>query len=404
VSHTDESVDRSTPGSAHSSMTGSGGFPEPLTLEHIAKPQLDGVGRPLSLATPTPQWGWAAPRLNGTGSVFLSEQEVDVRSPRLSTDLEFRTPRVAVLVPCLNEETTVGEVVRGFAQALPAADVYVYDNGSTDQTARVAREAGAVIRTELRPGKGNVVRRMFSEVTADVYVLVDGDGTYDARDAPEMVRRIWNDGCDMVIGRRMAEGAEAYRRGHRTGNAALTQTVATLFGRSTKDMLSGYRAVSKAYVNSFPMKSSGFEIETEMTIHALSMQMPISEVDTRYTQRPVGSHSKLRTVPDGLRILRLVLRILRDFRPVALFGTVAALFVCIGLILLATGDVSTTSPALLGLGFVAVSCFALGLVMESIAQARREFKQLMYLSARVDPWVRAREIDLGGSQLDPSRS
>ena len=236
--------------------------------------------------------------MNGASSVVLPEQEGDARSRRLSTDLELRTPRVAVLVPCLNEETTVGEVVRGFARALPTADIYVYDNGSTDQTARVAREAGAVIRTEVRPGKGNVVRRMFSEVTADVYVLVDGDGTYDARDAPEMVRRLWNDGCDMVVGRRMAEGSEAYRRGHRTGNAALTQTVAKLFGRSTNDMLSGYRAVSKAYVSSFPMKSSGFEIETEMTIHALSMQMPISEVDTRYTQRPVGSHSKLRTVPD----------------------------------------------------------------------------------------------------------
>jgi hypothetical protein len=401
VSHTDEGVDRLTSGSARSSMTGSASFPEPLTLKHIAIEQ-DEVSRALSLATPTPQWRWPAPRLNGTGPVATSEQEAETGGPRPSA--QFRSPRIAVLIPCLNEETTVGEVVTTFAKALPSAELYVYDNGSTDETARVARGAGAIVRSESRPGKGRVVRRMFSEVTADVYILVDGDGTYDARDAPEMVRRLWQDGCDMVVGRRLAERAEAYRRGHRTGNAALTQTVATLFGHSTNDMLSGYRALSKAYVNSFPMKSSGFEIETEMTIHALSMQMPISEVDTRYTQRPVGSHSKLRTVPDGLRILRLVLRILRDFRPVALFGTVAALFVCVGLTLLATGDVSTTSPALLGLGFVAVSCFALGLVMESIAQARREFKQLMYLSARVDPWVRAREIDLGGSQLDPSRS
>lgn len=404
MSQTDQAVDRLTPGSARSSLTGSGGFPEPLTLEHIVIPEQDGVGRVLSLATPTPQWRWTAPRLNGTGSVPLPEQEVDARSRRLSTDLELRTPRVAVLVPCLNEETTVGEVVRGFAHALPTADVYVYDNGSTDQTARVAREAGAIIRTEVRPGKGNVVRRMFSEVTADVYVLVDGDGTYDARDAPEMVRRLWNDGSDMVVGRRLAEGSEAYRRGHRTGNAALTQTVATLFGRSTSDMLSGYRAFSRAYVNSFPMKSSGFEIETEMTIHALSMQMPIAEVDTRYTERPVGSYSKLRTVPDGIRILRLVLRILRDFRPVALFGTVAALLVCLAAVLGVSGAISTTSPAVLALGFVAVTCFAVGLVMESIAQGRREFKQLMYLSARVDPWVRTREIDLGASQLGPSRS
>jgi Glycosyl transferase family 2 len=404
VNHTDEAVDRLTPGSADSSMTGPGGFPEPLNLEHIAIPEQDGFGRALSLATPTPHWQWATPRQNGTGSAALREQEADQRSRRSSTDFELRPPRVAVLVPCLNEETTVADVVRGFVAGLPAAEVYVYDNGSTDQTAQVAREAGAIIRTELRPGKGNVVRRMFSEVTADVYLLVDGDGTYDPRDALEMVRRVWNDGCDMVVGRRMAEGAEAYRRGHRAGNAALTQTVSTLFGRSTNDILSGYRAVSRAYVNSFPMKSSGFEIETEMTIHALSMQMPVAEVDTRYTERPVGSYSKLRTVPDGIRILRLVLRILRDHRPVALFGTLAALFACVGAILLATGAVSTTSPAPLGFGFLAVTCFALGLVMESIAQGRRELKQLMYLSARVDPWVRPREIDLAASQLDPSRS
>ena len=402
MSHTEEVIDRLTSSSSRTGLTGPTVRPEPLYLTDIGISENDGVVQ--APPTVTPEWRPTAPRPKGTGSVVDAEQEIEARSARSSPDFEFRPARVAVLVPCLNEETTVGEVVRGFAHTLPAADVYVYDNGSTDQTARVAREAGAIVRTELRPGKGNVVRRMFSDVTADVYILVDGDGTYDPGVAPEMVRRLWHDGCDMVVGRRLAEGAEAYRRGHRRGNAALTQTVATLFGRSTNDMLSGYRAVSRAYVNSFPMKSSGFEIETEMTIHALSMQMPTDEVITRYTQRPIGSYSKLRTIPDGVRILRLVLRILRDFRPVALFGTVAALFVFVGAVLVAADAVSTTSPALLGLGFIAVTCFALGLAMESIAQGRRELKQLMYLSARVDPRERTRQIDLGASTLDPSRS
>lgn len=355
--------------------------------------ELSLVERPRSSAEPgataargagAAAWAWAE---SHQGDAHAQQYRPGRRSHSLA--------RVAVLIPCLNEETTIGTVVHGFRASLPDAQIYVYDNGSTDATAKRARDAGATVRHEARPGKGHVVRRMFAQIDADVYLLVDGDGTYDPTDGPEMVRRVWDEGFDMVVGKRMAEGAEAYRFGHRTGNVALTEAVARLFGRGPGDMLSGYRAVSRAYVTSFPVRSSGFEIETEMAIHALSMQLATTEVNTRYTERPTGSHSKLRTVPDGFRILRLILRILRDFRPVALFGLLAVLVLCGGGALMIFGAIAAGQQWILATLFVSCSLLTVGVAMDSVGQGRREMKHMMYLAAR---------LETSGSRAEPPLS
>src|SRR5258707_15658751 len=223
--------------------------------------------------------------------------------------------RVAVLVPCYNEEATIADVVRAFRSELPDAVVYVYDNNSTDKTQDVARAAGALVRRETHQGKGFVVRRMFADVDADIYLLVDGDATYDAPSAKAMIARLVDERLDMVVATRVDHEEAAYRRGHRTGNRLLTGFVQHIFGRSFTDMLSGYRAFSRRFVKSFPVLSGGFEIENELTIHALELGLPVAEVATPYYARPKGSASKLNTWRDGSRILWTIARLYKSERP-----------------------------------------------------------------------------------------
>ncbi len=228
--------------------------------------------------------------------------------------------RVAVLVPCYNEEVSIAKVVGDFRAVLPNATVYVYDNNSSGRTAQVAASAGAVVRHEPRQGKGRVVRRMFTDVDADIYVLVDGDATYDAPSAPAMIERLLHDRLDMVVAVRVDREEAAYRPGHRLGNRLLTGSVAHIFGNTFTDMLSGYRVFTRRFVKSFPVLSGGFEIETELTIHALELELPVGEVRTPYYSRPEGSASKLSTWSDGYRILRTILKVYRAERPLALSG------------------------------------------------------------------------------------
>src|SRR5215213_8384925 len=241
--------------------------------------------------------------------------------------------RIAVLVPCYNEEATIAEVVRAFRAGLPDATVYVYDNNSSDRTVEVARTAGGVVRSETHQGKGYVVRRMFADVDADIYVLADGDATYDAPSARAMIARLIDERLDMVVGARVDRDEAAYRRGHRTGNRLLTGFVRHVFGQSFTDMLSGYRVFSRRFVKSFPVLSGGFEIETELTVHALELELPIGEVKTPYYARLEGSTSKLSTYRDGWRILRTVLKLYRSERPLPFFGAigVALALISVGL-------------------------------------------------------------------------
>lgn len=260
-----------------------------------------------------------------------------------NTDTEFGPPpegwrdvpaRIAVLIPCYNEEATIGKVVADFRAALPAAALYVYDNNSADRTVAVAREAGAIVRSETQQGKGHVVRRMFADVQADIYVLVDGDDTYDATVAPMLVRHLVDHQLDMVNGARVTDIQAAYRPGHRFGNVMLTSIVAGIFGNRIGDMLSGYRVFSRRFVKSFPALSGGFEIETELTVHALELAMPVGEIKTAYKDRPSGSTSKLRTYRDGLRILLMILVLVKEERPLAFFTALFAMLQIIALILI----------------------------------------------------------------------
>jgi glycosyltransferase involved in cell wall biosynthesis len=297
-----------------------------------------------------------------------------------------------VLIPCLNEETAVARVVEGMRAALPGSVVYVYDNGSTDETAERARAAGAVVRFEPMRGKGNVVRRMFADVEAEVYVLVDGDGTYDPSTASEMVRRLLDEQLDMVNGARVAERSAAYRAGHRFGNMLLSRMVAGIFGDRCRDLLSGYRALSRRFVKSFPAVASGFEIETELTVHALELRMSIAEVETRYDERPTGSASKLKTYRDGLRIFRTIFRLVKEERPLRFFsaiaGVLAATSVGLAVPILEeyqrTGLVPRFPTAILSTGIMILACLALacGLVLDTVTRGRRETKRLHYLQER----------------------
>jgi glycosyltransferase involved in cell wall biosynthesis len=299
--------------------------------------------------------------------------------------------RVAVLIPCFNEEVTIGQVVADFRSALPNATVYVYDNNSRDHTVVKAREAGAVVRREALQGKGNVVRRMFADVDADIYVLVDGDNTYEARDAGRMVRFLSEDQLDMVTGARVTDIAAAYRPGHRFGNVALTGIVGYIFGRRVSDMLSGYRVFSRRFVKSFPALTQGFEVETELTVHALELGVPIGEMATRYRERPNGSASKLRTYRDGLRILRTIVILIKQERPLQFFSLSGALLLLAALWLglpviseyLQTHLVPRLPTAVLATGLTLLSflSFACGLILESVARGRLEFKRLAYLAA-----------------------
>jgi glycosyltransferase involved in cell wall biosynthesis len=301
-----------------------------------------------------------------------------------------RPPVLAVLVPCMNEEATIASVVRDFKAALPTATVYVYDNRSTDRTSEVAREAGAVVRREPIPGKGNVVRRMFADIEADIYVLVDGDDTYKAADAPALVERLVKDQLDMVNGMRMTEIQAAYRSGHRFGNAMLTGVVANIFGNRFKDMLSGYRVFSRRFVKSFPALSAGFEIETELTVHALSLNMPIDEVETAYKDRPAGSMSKLRTYSDGIRILKTIIVLTKEERPLAFFTVLFVLLSLVALVLVypivvtfqETGLVPRFPTAILATGIMLLAFLSLacGMILDTVTRGRRELKRLHYLS------------------------
>lgn len=300
------------------------------------------------------------------------------------------SPRIAVLLPCYNEEAAIAQTVAGFRAALPDARIYVFDNNSSDRTVDVARDAGAIVRTERMQGKGHVVRRMFADVEADIYVMADGDATYDAAAAPAMIARLFEEQLDMVVGARASEVEAAYRRGHRLGNSVLTGLLAQLFGRSFTDILSGYRVFSRRFVKSFPVLSSGFEIETEISVHALELRMPVGEVVTAYAARPEGSASKLATYRDGWRIFRTIGTLYRIERPVLYFGGIGGLLVLAAVILalpllftwLQTGLVPRYPTAVLatGLTIVAFLSFACGLILDTVVHGRREMRRIAYLS------------------------
>jgi glycosyltransferase involved in cell wall biosynthesis len=301
-------------------------------------------------------------------------------------------PRVAVLIPCYNEESTIEAVVHDFHAALPDALIYVFDNNSSDATRDLARGAGAIVGQVTNRGKGNVVRRMFADVDADVYVLVDGDDTYDASAAPKLVERLLSEGLDMVVATRHTEERDAYRLGHRLGNVVLTQSVGLIFGRTFTDMLSGYRVFSRRYVKSFPAHSRNFETETELTVHALELRMPVGEAVTKYKSRPEGSFSKLSTYRDGFRILSMIVKLFRVERPLTFYSI--GFFACVlSAIILAVPLLSTFMKSGLVPRFpTAVLCAALallgtillvcGIVLDAITHGRSEAKRLAYLSLR----------------------
>lgn len=299
-------------------------------------------------------------------------------------------PRIAVLVPCYNEEAAVATVVADFRKALPGAEIYVYDNNSRDNTAAVAREAGAIVRSERRQGKGHVVRRMFADVEADIYVLVDGDATYDAPSAQRMIDKLLEEHLDMVVGLRIDQSQAAYRLGHRTGNRMLTGFLSSTFGHAFKDILSGYRVFSRRFVKSFPVLSDGFEIETELVVYALELSLPVAEVETPYYARPEGSFSKLNTWRDGFRILGTMLKLYRSERPLRFF-TVIGILLALAAITLAipivvtfieTGLVPRLPTAVLSMGLTIMAMLSVssGLVLDTVTRGRREMKMLAYLS------------------------
>jgi hypothetical protein len=297
---------------------------------------------------------------------------------------------IAVLIPCRNEETAIAKVVGDFRSALPDATVYVYNNGSTDATAQVAAAAGAVVGHEGCLGKGNVVRRMFGDIDADIYVLVDGDDTYDARCAPALVSRLITHRLDMVNGKRQESTEHSYRSGHRLGNAIFNRIVRGLFGDGCDDMLSGYKVLSRRFVRSFPALSREFEIETELIIHALTLRLPFEEVPTPYKERPQGSASKLRTFRDGARILTAIFLLLKEERPLLFYASFAlalslasvTLAVPVLLEYLQTGLVPRFPTAILSTGLMlsAFLSLASGLILSTVTRGRREMKRMMYLS------------------------
>jgi len=280
-------------------------------------------------------------------------------------------------------------VVEDFRKALPDASIYVYDNASTDRTAEVARAAGAIVRDEPRRGKGNVVRRMFADVDADIYVLVDGDGTYDAATAPAMIERLLTDHLDMVIATRHATDEATFRKGHKAGGEGFARLIATFFGRQLTDVFSGYRAMTRRFVKSFPGYSTGFEIETELSIHALSIRIPMAEMPAAFGRRAAGSESKLSTFRDGMRILRIVFVFLKDVRPLLFFASLALIFAIISLVLavpviatyLETGLVPRFPTAILATGVMLVAFLfaACALILDSVASMRWEAKRAAYL-------------------------
>jgi glycosyltransferase involved in cell wall biosynthesis len=323
---------------------------------------------------------------------MITAEAIDYRSERgvtIHEENQGRRHRVAVLIPCYNEELAVERVVRDFRRVLPRATIYVYDNNSVDRTREFAARSGAVVRVEPLQGKGNVVRRMFADIEADAYVLVDGDDTYHADSAPAMVRALLDNQLDMVSGRRVTDVAAAYRPGHRFGNVLLTTIVAAIFGKRFDDMLSGYRVFSRRFVKSFPALARGFEIETELTVHTLELRMPTLEFDTPYKDRPLGSQSKLRTYLDGLRILKTIIRLVEEERPLQFFG---AFFLILAIFSLAisvpvfvdyakTGLVPRLPTAVLATGTMLLGFLSLaaGVILDTVTLGRREAKRMRYL-------------------------
>ena len=310
----------------------------------------------------------------------------------LSPPISRTRYRLAVLVPCRNESLTIAQVVQGFRSTLPDADIYVYDNRSTDDTASQAQAAGAIVRYEPLPGKGNVVRRMFADIDADIYILVDGDNTYEVEAIPQLINKLLTHNLDMVVGARRsaAEDKQAYRLGHRSGNLFLTGVVKFLFGAQLKDMLSGYRVFSRRFVKSFPAISSGFEIETELTVHTLELKLPFAEEYTLYGSRPPGSESKLKTFTDGWRVLGTAILLFKEVRPFLFFSIISVILGLISLVLslpvlmtyVSTGLVPRFPTAILAasimlLAFLSFTC---GLILDSVARGRREVKRMAYLS------------------------
>jgi hypothetical protein len=303
---------------------------------------------------------------------------------------EGRAPEVAVLIPCYNEALTIAEVVRTFKRHLPQATVYVYDNNSTDGTPAVATAAGACVYHETLQGKGNVVRRMFADIDADVYVLVDGDGTYDAASAPRLITHLLRNSLDLVNAARQPASENAFPGGHVFGNLGFSRLVAAVFGRQISDVLSGYRVMTRRFVKSFPALSRGFETETELVVHALELRLPIGELATPYYERPNGSESKLHTVRDGTRILRTVLALIKDERPLAFFSGIGALLALTALVISApllttylhTGLVPRLPTAVLAMGIMILACINVvaGMVLDTVTHGRRELKRLHYLA------------------------
>ncbi len=308
---------------------------------------------------------------------------------RIETGDRFKDLRLAVLIPCYNEAAAIEQVVAGFRAALPSARIVVFDNNSTDATVAIAAKAGAETRHVYQQGKGHVVRRMFADVEADVYLLVDGDATYDAASAPAMIDRLLHDGLDMVVACRRDSESAAYRRGHRFGNRVLTGFVAQVFGRAFTDILSGYRVFSRRFAKSFPALATGFEIETELTVHALELRMPIGEIETPYYARPEGSASKLHTYRDGWRIFTTIIRLYQLQRPLSFFASIAGVLAAASVLLaiplivtyFQTGLVPRLPTAVLSTGMMMLASLSLtcGLILDNVTRGRQELKRLHYL-------------------------
>lgn len=299
-------------------------------------------------------------------------------------------PKIAVLLPCYNEGIAIAGVVQSFKKFLPQADIYVYDNNSTDDTIQRAQEAGAIVRLEPRQGKGHVVRRMFSDIEADIYVMADGDETYDASKAPQLIDLLVSKQLDMVVGTRDPVGKEAHRPGHAFGNVLFNLALKLAFGSRFQDVFSGYRVFSRRFVKSFPALSHGFDIETELSVHCLEMNLPAEEVPTPFYERPLGSSSKLSTVKDGIKISMRILILLREVRPLFFFGCLFAKCAFLSLLLgwpilqtfLSTGLVPKLPSAVLATGLMLLGFFSLftGMILNSLTHHRREMKRLFYLN------------------------
>lgn len=303
-----------------------------------------------------------------------------------------KAAKIAILVPCMNEEITIANVVKDFKKFVPGCSVYVYDNNSTDRTAEIAEKAGAIIGYEKRPGKGNVIRRMFTDIDADIYLMVDGDDTYDASGAPALIDRLISEQADMVVGARIGADSDHERSGHATGNKLFNILYTTLFGKEFTDIFSGYRAFSRRFVKSFPAVSAGFEIETELSVHASQLRLPVSEIAFPYKNRPDGSESKLSTIRDGVRILKTIIVLLKEYKPLYFFGAFGLAGIVFALALSTpllieyskTGLVEKLPTAILSTGIVVVSILSItaGVILDSIRRMRAEIKRMFYNTSR----------------------